>query len=301
MTHIINKSNPYLINNTFIFEKFINSCKFLVDNYCNIYYEDRDKQTILKIFNDRLLNDTEIKELVKQLNNFESSSWNYNLEEDINIIILDFLKNKPINIPRPFDTSQTHNNYNDILNTTNIIKVLYGSSKQSYCRYAENNSNEINISVHNKNSHQTHLIDDYGNIYTWSSINNWITRNKNKVKLSDNIIKKIKDTKINITEYSMSHTSMPFIIEKKIKEIIKNEENQNIIDNLINENNELKKVINQNIIDNLINENNELKKVINQNKDIEGKFLLKLKELEEIIVNKSKELEDKIKLIETRW
>jgi hypothetical protein len=113
---------------------------------------------------------------------------------------------------------------------------------------------------------------------------------------------KIKDNDFNITEYYIvGGTSLPLIIEKKIKEIIKNEENQNIIDNLINENNELKKVINQNIIDNLINENNELKKVINKNKDIEGKFLLKLKELEEIIVNKSKELEDKIKLIETRW
>ena len=87
MTHIINKSNQYLFNNTFIFEKLINNYKFLVDNYCNIYYGN--KQTILKIFNDRLLNDTEIKELVKQLNNFEILSWNDNYEEDIcNIDVL---------------------------------------------------------------------------------------------------------------------------------------------------------------------------------------------------------------------
>lgn len=295
MSQDINKSNQYLINNTFIFEKLINNYKFLVDNYCNIYYGDGNKQTILKIFNDRLLNDTEIKELVKQLNNFESSSWNY-LEEDINIIILDFLKDKPINIPKPFEVnynSQKYNNYpqlveqyknyNDILNTTNIIKVLYGSSKQLCSRTTNNSIFEYNISVHNKaSSYNVFLIDDCGNIYQRGGLNNWITRNNNKVKLSDNIIKKIKDKNFNITEHYIGGISMPFIIEKEIKEIIKNEENQNIIDNLINE-------------------NNELKKIINKNEEIEGKFLLKFKELEEIIVNKSKELEDKIKLIETRW
>jgi hypothetical protein len=288
---IYKSSNQYLINNIIIFQTTINNNKFLIDNYANLYYEYNIYYKLI-IFNDRLLNDLEIKELIEILNNFEFISF-YNSNEhyeNINNVILNFLNDKPIKIPRHYqviynnpqthnnynDILNTYNNYNDILNTHNIIKVLYGSQIEFSGNYYE-----INISVHNKVSYYVFLIDDSGNIYQWLTTK-WRTKNNNKVKLSDNIIKKIKDTNFNIIEYSMSHASMPFIIEKEIKEIIKNEENQNIIDNLINE-------------------NNELKKVINKNKDIEGKFLLKLKELEEIIVNKSKELEDKIKLIETRW
>ena len=299
MSQDINKSNQYLINNTFIFEKLINNYKFLVDNYCNIYYGN--KQTILKIFNDRLLIDTEIKELVKQLNNFESSSWNY-LEEDINIIILDFLKDKPINIPRPFEViynnSQTYNNYtqlvegyknyNNILNTHNIIKVLFATYHDSNMYGIHGYSihfKSFTTSTHNfiKNKYESYLIDDYGNIYRRIG-KEWKTKTDYKTKFDNNLIKKLKenDFNINITLINDKINYEPqYYIKNKINEIIKEYQYELKLKEMENKyETKIKELIDY----------FELNKMENKLKEIEGKYETKIKELI-----------DKINYLENKW
>ena len=300
---IYKSSNQYLINNIIIFQTTINNNKFLIDNYANIYYEYNIYYKLI-IFNDRLLNDLEIKELIEILNNFEFISFNNSFEhyENINNVILNFLNDKPIKIPRHYqviynnpqthnnynDILNTYNNYNDILNTHNIIKVLFATYHDSNMYGIHGYSihfKSFTTSTHNfiKNKYESYLIDDYGNIYRRIG-KEWKTKTDYKTKFDNNLIKKLKenDFNINITLINDKINYEPqYYIKNKINEIIKEYQYELKLKEMENKyETKIKELIDY----------FELNKMENKLKEIEDKYETKIKELI-----------DKINYLENKW